>query len=99
MMCDYPWHMPRRGAPQAHGPGSVEALADGPDTANTESSFVTCVLAHFWQVTEFDEELTSFSNLAPHSLHSNSKIGMAGASDEISSLQYIEVAECDQLCI
>jgi len=99
MMGDYSWHMPRRGAPQAQGPGSDEALADGPDTANTESSFVTCVLAHFWHVTEFDEELTSFSNLAPHSLHSNSKIGTAGLSHEISSLQYLEVAECAQLCI
>ena len=73
----YSWHMPRRGAPQAHGPGSVECVGDGLDTANTDSSFDTRVLEHFLQVAELEEEATIFSNFVPHSRHSNSKIGIS----------------------
>ena len=71
--------MPRRGAPQAHGPGSEEAaLADDPETENTESSCDTLVLSHFLQVTLAEDEFTTLSNFVPHSRHSYSKMGIAG---------------------
>ncbi len=76
---DQLWHMPRRGAPHAHGPGSAAAvLAEDPETAKTESSCETFVLSHFLHVTFADDALTTRSNFVPHSRHSYSKMGIGG---------------------
>lgn len=71
--------MPRLGAPQAQGPGSAAAdLAEGPETAKTESSCFTLPLSHFLQDTAVEDEATIFSNLVPQSLHWYSKMGIGG---------------------
>jgi hypothetical protein len=90
--------MPRRGAPQPHGPGSDEAyFADDPETAKMESIFSTFPLSHFLQVTWLVAELTIFSNLVPQSRHWYSKIGIRHlARCRSGRIQYIEFEDSYQ---
>ena len=76
---DYPPHMPRRGAPQPHGPGSAAALAvmePPPATANTESCFSTFLLPHDLHTMGVVDDLTMASKSLPHSRQRYSKIGI-----------------------
>ena len=75
----YPLHMPRRGAPQGHGPASATVVAvelEEADTAKTESNCSTLRLWQLSQTTFSAAVRTIFSNWAPHSRHRYSKIGM-----------------------
>lgn len=74
----YSPHMPRRGAPQAHGPasGTDEPGREDAETANTESCCTTLSPVHWLHTTFARGELTSFSNFVPQSRHSYSKMGM-----------------------
>jgi hypothetical protein len=77
-------HMPRRGAPHAHGPGSEDNRPSlTPETAKAERSWATRGLEQLLQVTFSVRDGMNFSNLAPQSRHSYSKMGI------INSLQNI----------
>jgi hypothetical protein len=80
-------HMPRRGAPQAHGPGSDDKPPRAlPETAKVERSWATLRLEHLLHVTSSVADGTNFSNLAPQSRHSYSKIGIVNPSENISDV-------------
>jgi len=73
----YSPHIPRRGAPQAQGPGSeAMALGEAPDTAKTESCLSTRSLSQLLQVMRLEEERTILSNVVPQSRHLYSNIGI-----------------------
>jgi hypothetical protein len=73
----YSPHIPRRGAPQGQGPGSLDSPSRAaPETAKTDSSFSTCGLEQFLHLTSAFDEYEIFSNFDPQSRHWYSKIGI-----------------------
>ncbi|HEV2350558.1 MAG TPA: hypothetical protein VG028_12010 [Terriglobia bacterium] len=53
-------------------------MTEDPETAKTESIFLTFPPLHLLQVTAVEDEATIFSNLVPQSLHWYSNMGMGG---------------------
>jgi hypothetical protein len=90
----YSPHIPRRGAPHGHGPGSAAAASrETPDTANTDNNLSTRGLEQARHTTWDATFETIFSNFAPHSWHRYSKMGMRNPQTSYCSLQIYRKAE------